>query len=75
MGIGRLGRRFDDRMTRYAELVDLAHSAAFDAYSATTKEVAAELWRRAREYRAKAGELGNPPDIGEPPLRFGKPSS
>jgi hypothetical protein len=75
MGNRRFGRRFDDWMTRYAELVDLAHSAAFDAYSATTKEVAAELWRMAREYRAKAGELGNPPNIGDPPSRIGEQSS
>ena len=62
-------------MTRYAELVELAHSAAFDAYSATTKEVAAELWRMAKEYQVKASELGNPPDIGDPPAQVGKQSS
>jgi hypothetical protein len=62
-------------MTRYAELIELAYSAARNAHSATTKDVATVLWNMAQEYRAKASEFGNPPDIGDPPSRIGKPSS
>jgi len=29
----------------------------------------------AQEYQAKAGELGNPPDIGDPRTQIGKQSS
>jgi hypothetical protein len=62
-------------MTRYAELVELARSAAHNAHVAANKRVAIELWRMAQEYQAKAGELGNPPDIGDPPTQIGKQSS
>jgi hypothetical protein len=54
-------------MTRYDELVELAHSAAHNAHAAAHKRVAAALWEIAQEYQAKAGELGKPPDIGDPP--------
>jgi hypothetical protein len=62
-------------MTRYSELVELAHSAARSAHSAANKEVAKELWQMAQEYQGKAGELGKPPEIGDPPTRIGKQSS
>ena len=35
----------------------------------TTREVADELWRMAKEYQAQAAEMGDFPEIGdEPPL-------
>jgi hypothetical protein len=32
-----------------------------------SNDVAAELWFMAQEYKARAAEDGNIPDIGEPP--------
>jgi hypothetical protein len=62
-------------MTDYSKLVELAHSAARNAHAAGNKRVAAALWEIAREYQAKAGELGDPPDLGDPPSRIGEQSS
>jgi hypothetical protein len=51
------------------ELADLARICAKNAQTATSKEVASELWKMAREYRQKATELGHDrhPDVGAPP--------
>jgi hypothetical protein len=54
-------------MSRYDESVELALMWAHNARSATSKEVATELWQMEREYRAKTAELGDPPNIGNPP--------
>ena len=36
---------------------------------ATSRDVADELWRMAKEYQAQAAKLGVPPEIGhEPPV-------
>jgi hypothetical protein len=36
---------------------------------ATTRDVADELWRMAREYQAQAANLGSAPELGdEPPV-------
>jgi hypothetical protein len=55
---------------RYQELVELAHVCARNAHSTTSADVAHALWQMAEEYRAKAGALGNAPNIGEPPGRI-----
>jgi hypothetical protein len=62
-------------MNRYDELLELAHTCARNARSATSKEGATELWSMASEYRAKAAELGEPPNIGDPPTLEGRPHS
>jgi hypothetical protein len=54
-------------MKTYAELVELALTAAGNAHAAMNSEVAAVLWRIAEGYQAQAGKLGDPPDIGDPP--------
>jgi hypothetical protein len=54
----------------YRELVQLAHLCARNAHGAGTDEVTSTLWVMAEEYRAPAAELGNEPDIGEPPSRI-----
>jgi hypothetical protein len=42
---------------------------ARDARITTTREVADELWRMAKEYQARAAETRDFPEIGdEPPL-------
>jgi hypothetical protein len=50
------------------ELVELAQICARNAQIATSKEVALELWKMAREYRQKAADLdrGRHPHIGAP---------
>ena len=59
----------DQADTRYEKMVELAQICANNARIASTKEIAAVLWRMAREYREKAAELdgGKRPDIGRPP--------
>jgi hypothetical protein len=54
----------------YDELLELARICARNArLPMTTKVVAAELWKMAKDYQARAAQLdsGNPPDIGPPP--------
>ncbi len=54
---------------KHIQLVELARLCANQARAATAKDVAATLWRMAREYQGKAARLdsGNLPDIGEKP--------
>ena len=40
---------------------------AHNARIATSKDVADELWRMAKEYQAQAAELGDFPEIGDEP--------
>jgi hypothetical protein len=56
-------------MLIYEDLVELARMCARNARITTTREVADELWRMAKEYQAQAAEMGYSPEIGdEPPL-------
>ena len=56
-------------MLIYEDLVELARMCARNARITTTREVADELWRMAKEYQAQAAEMGDFPEIGdEPPL-------
>jgi hypothetical protein len=56
-------------MMTYDEIVELAGLCSHNSRIATSREVATELWRMAREYQAQAAELGAFPEIGdEPPL-------
>jgi len=54
----------------YENLVELARICAKNSHNAGTKEVAAELWKMAREYQQRAAKLdhGVLPDIGKPPV-------
>jgi len=56
-------------MDTYDEVVQFARDCMHHARSATTKQVAAELERIAREYQATAAKLagGKMPDIGADP--------
>ena len=56
-------------MQTYEELAELARVCAKNAHLASSKEIAAELWKMAAEYRDKATKLngGTAPDIGPPP--------
>ena len=65
-----LGSR-DTVMHSYSEVLELAIMSARNARLASTKQVAQELWKIAQEYRAEAAELGEIPDIGEPPQAVG----
>jgi hypothetical protein len=56
-------------MQTYDDLVELARICADNARASRSRGTAEELWRLAREYRAKAGVFGGEgPDIGKPPL-------
>ena len=59
----------DEADPRYETMVERAQICASNARIASTKEIAAVLWRMAREYREKAAALdgGKRPDIGRPP--------
>jgi hypothetical protein len=61
-----------ERVMRYEELVELARLCANNARIASTTDVAAVLWRIAREYQEKAAKLDGDklPDIGKPPQWF-----
>jgi hypothetical protein len=61
----------DTAMHSYSEVLELAIMSARNARLASTKQVAQELWKIAQEYRAEAAELGEIPDIGEPPQAVG----
>jgi hypothetical protein len=53
----------------YDELVELAGLGSHNSRTTTSREVAIELWRMAREYQGQAAKLGVFPEIGdEPPL-------
>jgi hypothetical protein len=52
-------------MLTYDELVELASLCAHNARIATSKDVADELWRMAREYQDQAARLGETPEIGD----------
>jgi hypothetical protein len=54
-------------MHAYSEAFELAILSARNARLSTNKQVAQELWKMAREYRAEAAKLGRMPDIGDPP--------
>jgi hypothetical protein len=46
--------------------------SARNARSASTEQVARELWKMAQEYQAEAAKLGKGrvPDLGSPPYRL-----
>jgi hypothetical protein len=53
----------------YDDLVELARLCARNSRIATSRDVADELWRVAKEYQAQAAKLGEFPKIGrEPPV-------
>jgi hypothetical protein len=52
----------------YDGLVELASLCARNSRIATSRDVADELWRMAKEYQAQAAKLGVPPEIGHEPL-------
>jgi hypothetical protein len=54
-------------MRTYSEALELALMSARNARSASTKKVAGELWKMAKEYQAEAAKLGRMPDLGNPP--------
>jgi hypothetical protein len=62
-----------EMMQNYNDLVELARICASHARQASTKQVAAELWRMADMYRTRAMALdsGKSIDIGPPPERLG----
>ena len=55
-------------MRTHRDAVELAKICAFNARIATTKEIAAELWRLAKQYQAEAGDGSKQPDLGDLPL-------
>ena len=59
-------------MPTYKDLVELADICARHARGATSKDVAAVLWKMAEDYQSEAVKLdsGKSPDIGESPARF-----
>ena len=52
-------------MLIYQDLVELARMCARNARITTNRDVADELWRMAKEYQAKAAEMGDYPEIGD----------
>jgi hypothetical protein len=56
-------------MQYYEHLAEMARICAENAHIASSKEIAAELWKMATEYRDKAAKLndGAGPEIGQPP--------
>jgi hypothetical protein len=46
-------------------LVELARMCARNARIMTSRDVADELWRMAKEYQAQAAEMGDFPVIGD----------
>jgi len=59
-------------MHTYSEAFELALMSARNARSASTEQVARELWKMAQEYQAEAAKLGKGrvPDLGSPPYRL-----
>jgi hypothetical protein len=61
-------------MLIYEDLVELARMCARNAQITTSRDVADELWRMAKEYQAQAAEMGDFPEIGnEPPAGSPRP--
>lgn len=56
-------------MHTYREAAELAIMCAYNARSAATRPVAAELWQMAKEYRAEAARLdrSRSVELGDPP--------
>ena len=54
-------------MLIYEDLVELARMCARNARITTSRDVADELWRMAKEYQAQAAEMGDFPEIGANP--------
>jgi hypothetical protein len=52
-------------MPIYEDLVELARMCARNARIMTSRDVADELWRMAKEYQAQAAEMGDFPEIGD----------
>jgi hypothetical protein len=57
------GRQGDQFMLTYDELVELARLCARNSRIATSRDVADELWRMAKEYQAQAAKLGGSPTL------------
>ncbi len=60
-------------MLTYDELVELARLCARNSRIATSREVADELWRMAKEYQDQAAKLGELPEIGNRPAVWSRP--
>ena len=60
-------------MQSYHELLELARSCVHQARITARGDVAAVLWRMAKEYQEKAAKLdgGKLPDIGDHPPNLG----
>ena len=54
-------------MLNYDDLVELARLCARNAHSNTSRDVADEFWKMAKEYQAQAAKLGTLPEIGDAP--------
>ena len=54
-------------MLIYEDLVELARMCARNAQITTSRDVADELWRMAKEYQAQAAGMGDFPEIGDEP--------
>jgi hypothetical protein len=52
-------------MPIYEDLVELARMCARNTRIMTSRDVADELWRMAKEYQAQAAEMGDFPEIGD----------
>jgi len=54
-------------MLIYEDLVELARMCTRNARITTSRDVADELWRMAKEYQAQAAEMGDFPEISDEP--------
>lgn len=50
-------------MLNYNDLVELARLCARNSRIATSRDVAEELWRMAKEYQEQAAKLGTFPEL------------
>ena len=55
-------------MLNYDDLVELARLCARNSRIATSRDVADELWRMAKEYQQMAAKLGTLPEIDSDPV-------
>ena len=55
-------------MLNYDDLVELARLCARNSRIATSRDVADELWRMAKEYQEMAAKLGTLPEIDSEPV-------
>jgi hypothetical protein len=55
-------------MLNYEDLVELARLCARNSRIATSRDVADELWRMAKEYQEMAAKLGAFPEIDSEPV-------